>query len=338
MRELKFRVWDTQNKCYVENKNGGIEWSIWELEHLGEYKDRVIIEQYTDEYDVNDKEIAEGDIVQYVSANEEALVQATVKYGYPYGYDNDDGTLFVKGFFYDDCKIDDFVDLTEEEYDGLGGTKIIGNIHENAGLLESMARTKREDAEDAPYRNAKLSNWKPEALEPTFRDTIERKTPKEPIDRDKLNSIIDDLNKTDDHDMNVTKRRYRLLKDLPTFKAGETFHISAEGSLVSDNEFSKGIVAYARSTLAKFPSILADWFEEIWPQQLRIVNENMRKCVELWAKLNGYDLLQYNEGDDWCCFYENTENDEIIFSNRKCLNLKDGEFYSTAELCGNEEE
>ena len=202
----------------------------------------------------------------------------------------------------------------------------------------SIERIKQEDAEDAPYRNAKLSNWKPEALEPTFRDTIERKTSKEPIDRDKLNSIIDDLNKTDDPDMNVTKRRYRLLKDLPTFKAGETFHISAEGSLVSDNEFSKGIVAYARSTLAKFPSILTDWFEEIWPQQLRIVNENMRKCVELWAKLNGYDLLQYNEGDDWCCFYENTENDEIIFSNRRCLNLKDGEFYSTAELCGNEEE
>lgn len=133
-------------------------------------------------------------------------------------------------------------------------------------------------------------------------------------------------------------RRYRLLKDLPTFKAGGIFHISPKGSLVSDNEFSKGIVAYARSTLAKFPSILTDWFEEIWPQQLRIVNENMRKCVELWAKLNGYDLLQYNEGDDWCCFYENAENDEIIFSNRRCSNLKDGEFYSTAELCGEEEE
>lgn len=203
--------------------------------------------------------------------------------------------------------------------------------------MNSQERIKQEDAEDAPYRNVKLSNWKPEPLEPTFRDGIERKTPKEPIDRDKLNSIIDDLNKTNDRDMNVTKRRYRLLKDLPTFKAGGTFHISAKGSLVSDNEFSKGIVAYARSTLAKFPSILTDWFEEIWPQQLRIVNENMRKCVELWAELNGYDQLQYNEGDDWCCFYENTENDEIIFSNRRCLNLKDGEFYSTAELCGNKE-
>ena len=52
-----------------------------------------------------------------------------------------------------------------------------------------------ESAEDEPYRKAKLSNWKPEPLEPTFRDGIERKTPKEPIDRDELNSIIDDLNR-----------------------------------------------------------------------------------------------------------------------------------------------
>jgi len=204
--------------------------------------------------------------------------------------------------------------------------------------MNSQERIKQEDAEDAPYRNAKLSNWKPEAHEPTFRDGIERKTPKKPIDRDKLNSIINDLNITDVPDTNATKRRYRLLKDLPTFKAGGTFHISAKGSLVSDNEFSKGIVAYARSTLAKFPNILTDWFEEIEPQLLRIENKKMRKCVELWAELNGYNRLQYNEGDDWCCFYENTENDEIIFSNRRCLNLKDGEFYPTDELCGEEEE
>lgn len=57
-------------------------------------------------------------------------------------------------------------------------------------------------------------------------------------------------------------KQYKLKKDLPTFKAGGTFHINDKGNLVSDNESSKGIVAYSKSTLDKFPSILTDWFEE----------------------------------------------------------------------------
>lgn len=57
-------------------------------------------------------------------------------------------------------------------------------------------------------------------------------------------------------------KRYKLKKDLPTFKAGGTFHINDKGNLVSDNESSKGIVAYSKSTLDKFPSILTDWYEE----------------------------------------------------------------------------
>lgn len=57
-------------------------------------------------------------------------------------------------------------------------------------------------------------------------------------------------------------KRYKLKKDLPTFKAGGTFHINDKGNLVSDNESSKGIVAYSKSTLDKFPSVLTDWYEE----------------------------------------------------------------------------
>lgn len=55
-------------------------------------------------------------------------------------------------------------------------------------------------------------------------------------------------------------KHYKLLKDLPTFKAGEKFHINQNGSLVADKS---GVVAYARSTLDKFPNILEDWLEEI---------------------------------------------------------------------------
>lgn len=55
-------------------------------------------------------------------------------------------------------------------------------------------------------------------------------------------------------------KRYKLVKNLPTFKKGTKFHINADGDLVLDNSW---IVAYAKSTLERFPKILKDWFEEI---------------------------------------------------------------------------
>nr|DAQ73353.1 MAG TPA: hypothetical protein [Caudoviricetes sp.] len=57
-------------------------------------------------------------------------------------------------------------------------------------------------------------------------------------------------------------KRYKLLKDLPTFKAGDLFYISEYGALVYDDG-GFGIMAYAQSTLEKFPNILTEWFEEI---------------------------------------------------------------------------
>ena len=55
---------------------------------------------------------------------------------------------------------------------------------------------------------------------------------------------------------------YKLLKDLPTFKAGDLFYISEYGALVYDDG-GYGVMAYAQSTLEKFPNILTEWFEEI---------------------------------------------------------------------------
>lgn len=57
-------------------------------------------------------------------------------------------------------------------------------------------------------------------------------------------------------------KRYKLLKDLPTFKAGDLFYISEHGALVyDDGDF--GVMTYTQSTLEKFPNILTEWFEEI---------------------------------------------------------------------------
>lgn len=57
-------------------------------------------------------------------------------------------------------------------------------------------------------------------------------------------------------------KRYRLLKDLPTFKAGDLFYISEYGALVYDGG-DGDVTAYARQTLDMFPNILTEWFEEI---------------------------------------------------------------------------
>ncbi len=63
-------------------------------------------------------------------------------------------------------------------------------------------------------------------------------------------------------------KHYKLLKDLPTFKAGDEFEINNRGDLVfvggtEEPKDGKTLVAYAGSTLEKFPNILTDWFEEI---------------------------------------------------------------------------
>lgn len=64
-------------------------------------------------------------------------------------------------------------------------------------------------------------------------------------------------------------KRYKLLKDLPTFKAGDLFYISEYGALVHD-----GVMAYARQTLDMFPNILTEWFEEIQEESTDSIHWN----------------------------------------------------------------
>lgn len=55
-------------------------------------------------------------------------------------------------------------------------------------------------------------------------------------------------------------KRYKLVKNLPTFNAGDVFYLSEAGNLIRESD---GVVAYSWSTIDKFPNILTDWFEEI---------------------------------------------------------------------------
>ncbi len=65
-------------------------------------------------------------------------------------------------------------------------------------------------------------------------------------------------------------KQYRLLKDLPTFKAGQLAYISKTGNLIAGTpenqkttETGLIIMIYHETTLKKFPNILTEWFEEI---------------------------------------------------------------------------
>ena len=65
-------------------------------------------------------------------------------------------------------------------------------------------------------------------------------------------------------------KQYKLLKDLPTFKAGQLAYISKTGNLIAGTpenqkttETGLIIMIYHETTLKKFPEILTEWFEEI---------------------------------------------------------------------------
>lgn len=55
-------------------------------------------------------------------------------------------------------------------------------------------------------------------------------------------------------------KRYKLLKDLPTFNKGDTFRLTEHGHLMSEKA---GVIAYAEPTLEEFNILDSGWFEEI---------------------------------------------------------------------------
>ena len=64
--------------------------------------------------------------------------------------------------------------------------------------------------------------------------------------------------------------QYRLLKDLPTFRAGQLAYVSSLGNLMAGTpeepetaDTGLNLMIYHRVTLEKFPEILTEWFKEI---------------------------------------------------------------------------
>ncbi len=65
-------------------------------------------------------------------------------------------------------------------------------------------------------------------------------------------------------------KRYKLKKDLPTFKVGQECWLDLDGQLLTRTEEGKIILVYNTIEMKKFPKILTDWFEEI-PEQPKTV-------------------------------------------------------------------
>lgn len=134
MREIKFRVYDKTGGYYIailDNDCFGIKQVARIILELEVLKHEYIIEQYTGLKDQNGKEIYEGDIVRYVSEGEDIYL-AVIK-----RKDEDkELSYWLTGFVYEPFATVDEEELTEEEYESLGGMEIIGNIHENQELLE----------------------------------------------------------------------------------------------------------------------------------------------------------------------------------------------------------
>lgn len=119
MRELKFRVWSEEDGEYRTDCD------VFRLFHgktgcpatiYNDEGDRFDIEQYTGLKDKNGKEIYEGDIVDY---NDDGECVGVVKYDAPEFYLDADATNWARMFL-----------------KGAPHQRVIGNIHENADLLE----------------------------------------------------------------------------------------------------------------------------------------------------------------------------------------------------------
>lgn len=100
-------------------------------------------------------------------------------------------------------------------------------------------------------------------------------------------------------------KRYKLLKDLPTFKAGDLFYISEYGALVHNGGDPDGynVMAYAQSTLEKFPNILTEWFEEIQEESTDSIhwmpkNGDIYWFVGIGGKIN-HDFWTGTPADFW---------------------------------------
>lgn len=136
-------------------------------------------------------------------------------------------------------------------------------------------------------------------------------------------------------------KRYRLLKDLPTFKEGDEFFTDENGSLwleqnICEQPNTSRVMAYNSRTIDKFPNILDEWFEEIKPAEPLIEDTEIRKAVRAWADAIGEEKVKIRS--DYCLESEEDDDVAIIFTSPFFEDFNRDVQYTIAELCGEKEE
>lgn len=136
-------------------------------------------------------------------------------------------------------------------------------------------------------------------------------------------------------------KRYKLLKDLPTFKAGQLAYISERGNLIAgtpDNPETTDariqLMMYHKQTIDKFPEILTEWFEEVkeptdsihWNPSIGekcfiLENTNIRSTFKPDFK---------NDRGGYVVFY-NPEEDKLETHNVYCYDYGEIVRYETVE-------
>ena len=87
-------------------------------------------------------------------------------------------------------------------------------------------------------------------------------------------------------------KRYKLKRDIPAFKAGESFYLSDAGNLFRESD---NVPVYGWTIIDKNPNILTDWFEEI--------NESTRWKPEKFQKYYYVEDDGFVDDDNWANGY-----------------------------------
>lgn len=121
MREIKFRAWEGNQGYYLPD-----DYPLTTVlkESLNTEYSNIIVEQFTGLKDKNGVEIYEGDIVQY-GEDRDFIFVVIFKYGCFYAHN------LLGEKFMTDSLLGSLV-MSEK-------VSVIGNIHENADLLEEMS-------------------------------------------------------------------------------------------------------------------------------------------------------------------------------------------------------